>query len=599
MKLFPHAIIQAVCEMLIQSLLWGVALSGVTGLVILATRRQSAKLRYNLLVGMLALFAISLFFSFAQRIWFSEPLVRGNNVKIFQHVLVMPDTDTTGGNNYEWIMGLLRSNANIIVMIWSVVVMIRAVQLLTGLQSLYWMRRRQVFAANADWQRRLACMSHESGIRRLVRLAESGLVKVPMVIGHFKPLILVPVGMLTALPAEVVEAILFHELAHICRQDYLVNILMSSLEIVFFFNPAVLWIITCIRTERENCCDDMALIHTHDQKAYVSALVACREYAPSGEIPFAMGFGARPKPLLARAKRVLTNNNTSLNRVESVVLGLTLLMAVILTAAFSNRKQINPVFAKIKATFNTSHEVREAKHPLIQVKSDAVIHQSPVHSINNTPNHSATFKIYHIVQVGSHPDVTFDNGGLLTRLVMRNETLYQINTRKDTIISIQVNGQTMPLTDAAHYISLIDQAKKAGQDSLVAYKKYAANYQASVTSYHAKSTTYYASSTTTRPEYTPHPVATPAKLAELAPLADPDAQRVKSMISDLYKDGIIASTKGVSFKVGSKGFIVNYQQQPDAVFKKYRDKYVPDRQDGEWDWYYNFDSDKPVKPAIL
>jgi bla regulator protein BlaR1 len=80
-----------------------------------------------------------------------------------------------------------------------------------------------------------------------------------MVIGNLKPVILMPIGLLTALTTEEVEAILMHELAHIKRRDYLVNLLQSLMEIVFFFNPAVLWISQLIKAERENCCDDLAL----------------------------------------------------------------------------------------------------------------------------------------------------------------------------------------------------------------------------------------------------------------------------------------------------------------------------------------------------
>jgi len=80
-----------------------------------------------------------------------------------------------------------------------------------------------------------------------------------MVIGLVKPAILVPLGLLSNLPPGQVEAVLLHELAHIRRKDYLVNLLQSFAEAIFFFNPAVLWISSLIREERENCCYDIAI----------------------------------------------------------------------------------------------------------------------------------------------------------------------------------------------------------------------------------------------------------------------------------------------------------------------------------------------------
>src|SRR4030095_11498069 len=94
---------------------------------------------------------------------------------------------------------------------------------------------------------------------------QSSLTKVPVVIGHLKPVILFPIGILNSLPQNEVEAILLHELAHIARNDFLINLLQQFTEIIFFFNPAVIWVSSCIKSERENCCDDIAISVTQDK----------------------------------------------------------------------------------------------------------------------------------------------------------------------------------------------------------------------------------------------------------------------------------------------------------------------------------------------
>jgi GWxTD domain-containing protein len=83
-----------------------------------------------------------------------------------------------------------------------------------------------------------------------------------------------PVGLLTGLPAAQIESILLHELAHIRRHDYLVNLIQTAVESVFFYHPAVWWINHVIRTEREHCCDDLAVALTGDPHEYAAALAA-------------------------------------------------------------------------------------------------------------------------------------------------------------------------------------------------------------------------------------------------------------------------------------------------------------------------------------
>src|SRR6185295_4749276 len=87
-------------------------------------------------------------------------------------------------------------------------------------------------------------------LRRVVRVLQSSLVHVPMAIGYFKPVVLVPLGLVTGLPASQLEAILAHELAHIRRHDYLVNVLQTLIETLFFYHPAIWWLSNQIRSER-------------------------------------------------------------------------------------------------------------------------------------------------------------------------------------------------------------------------------------------------------------------------------------------------------------------------------------------------------------
>ena len=134
------------------------------------------------------------------------------------------------------------------------------------------LRSRMVRPASAEWQRTLDRLKTRISVSRPVRLLVSGLLQAPAAIGWLRPIVLVPAGALAGLPAAQIEALLLHELAHIRRHDYLVHILQSAVEAVFFYHPAVWWISGHMRAERELCCDDIAVSITGDAVIYARAL---------------------------------------------------------------------------------------------------------------------------------------------------------------------------------------------------------------------------------------------------------------------------------------------------------------------------------------
>jgi GWxTD domain-containing protein len=134
------------------------------------------------------------------------------------------------------------------------------------------LRRRGVCAAPEFWQGRVHALAARIRISRPVLLLESCIAEIPVTLGWFRPVILLPVGLLAGLPAEQVEAILMHELAHIRRADFAVNLLLSFVEGLLFYHPAVWWISRVVRTEREHCCDDAVVAGRFDARTYAAAL---------------------------------------------------------------------------------------------------------------------------------------------------------------------------------------------------------------------------------------------------------------------------------------------------------------------------------------
>lgn len=140
-------------------------------------------------------------------------------------------------------------------------------------------------------------------IARPVRVLQSTLVATPVVVGCFRSVILLPGSFIAGVPMSQLEAIIAHELAHVRRYDYLVNLLQTLVETLFFYHPAVWWLSRCLRAERENCCDDLAVSVLGNRVEYGRALLAVEEFR--GGISSSLALGARSGSLLARVKRLL------------------------------------------------------------------------------------------------------------------------------------------------------------------------------------------------------------------------------------------------------------------------------------------------------
>ena len=125
--------------------------------------------------------------------------------------------------------------------------------------------------------RSLQQIAKRLGVERAVRLLASANVDVPSVVGHFKPVILLPASLISGLTPDEIEAILAHELAHIRRHDYLINLIQTTFETLLFYHPAVWWISREIRRERENCCDDLAVQACGNRVAYARTLAMLEE----------------------------------------------------------------------------------------------------------------------------------------------------------------------------------------------------------------------------------------------------------------------------------------------------------------------------------
>ncbi|HEV8254820.1 MAG TPA: M56 family metallopeptidase [Vicinamibacteria bacterium] len=134
------------------------------------------------------------------------------------------------------------------------------------------LRRSGLHAVAEDLERAAERLCGALRVSRPVKLCVSALVEVPTVIGWLRPVILLPAGALVGLSASQLELVLAHELAHVRRSDYLVNLLQTAVETLLFYHPAVWWVSHRVRVEREHCCDDLAVAACGSALRYARAL---------------------------------------------------------------------------------------------------------------------------------------------------------------------------------------------------------------------------------------------------------------------------------------------------------------------------------------
>ncbi len=196
-----------------------------------------------------------------------------------------------------------------------------------------WFVVRRLFSRNAwpingDLADRASLIARQLGIRRAPVLLKSAPLRVPTVAGCFRAVILIPVCALTSLPPQQVEALLAHELAHVRRYDFLVNLWQTSVETLLFYHPAVWWVSRCIRIERENCCDDLAMAVLGDRLTYARALASLENLRAAQP-----ALAANGGELIPRIRRILGEPIMYAHRFSSFAAAVTALSLLLVPAA--------------------------------------------------------------------------------------------------------------------------------------------------------------------------------------------------------------------------------------------------------------------------
>ena len=326
----------------IHSLWQGLILTILAGIVIYCTGKVYASVRYGILSILFFLFIGAVITTFV--IELNKGTATSPGLRILEN---LADTNllfnqSIFGQYYIKLVAFLNANAQWIVSAWLIVLIFKSTRIIVDLLYVNRLRNQHLFSPSLEWQTKFNLLSEHLGIRKKIAFMESAKIKIPAVIGYFKPVVLIPTGILTQLPAGELESILLHELAHIRRHDYLVNFIQRVAELIFFFNPGLLWVSSLLRIERENCCDDLVISTTGNKAEYLNAIISFKEHSMK-QSGYLLGLFGQQNLLVQRMIRLVHHKNRILSPVELVFFITNIFIFVLLLSAMRKPEILNPV----------------------------------------------------------------------------------------------------------------------------------------------------------------------------------------------------------------------------------------------------------------
>jgi len=324
-SLFLHALGNAILNSMWQGfLLWIVYET-----IIISYKNRNAKFKHNLCV----LFIATSF------IWFIITLI--SRLLISQKIALAP-----GINNINTVKGtispfheILSFAANMLPYLsiaYILLLFFLMIKLFAAYKYVHFISKKNLIAPSQHLQNFAAKVAFQLKILKKIEVWISNNIEVPATIGFIKPVILIPFASVNNLSVYQLEAIILHEFSHIKRNDYLVNLLVSIIETVLFFNPFIAVFVKIIKRERENCCDDLVLQYQYDPHSYASALLRL-EQSRKATIQLALGAVSGKKQLLSRVKRI-----TGTDTVSQFNYGQKLFALLIITGIFCSLAWLSP-----------------------------------------------------------------------------------------------------------------------------------------------------------------------------------------------------------------------------------------------------------------
>ena len=354
--------------------IWQAALIAlIVGVLMLFLQKRSARLRYGIAYGAL----LTVFFMAMATFNYYYGMGVGPTMlgDAATGLMLTGEIEETAIQSFFYsITTYFAQQLPLIVTIWLLGVLFFTLRILGSLAYLHRLRHHEVYALPDVWNERAARILKKLKLQKKVKIAESALIKTPVVIGFFKPLVLLPIGTINALSYAETEAILAHEFAHVFRNDYILNLIQSVIEILFYYHPAVWWLSEVVRSERENCCDDMAVKLCGNSLDYAKALVNLQEISTASPI-LAMSFSGKKRTMLYRIQRILNQPTKRSHIMEKIMATAVLLIGFVLLSTQAKNTMTEESDAYSITVHTDAPDIEEGK-AYIRILTDTVIPES-------------------------------------------------------------------------------------------------------------------------------------------------------------------------------------------------------------------------------
>ena len=339
---FPQNLIDILGWTVFHAIWQGAIIGLVFYFLLTAQCFKSAKARFNAAWVTLFIQLLSSFttFFYIRNTFQSNPEYVENQNSNIQHHLYLSGTENISQQTslLEKLLNLPNQYIDWISWVWLIGVSLMSFRLIGGFSYLFWLNKVSNIPLPIEMNLFLEQKRKEAGIKKIMGKLSSH-IQSPIVFGHFKPILLFPLALLSKLTPEQVEAVIIHELAHVKRNDYILNIFQIFIEIIFYFHPVTWWLTSIIKREREHICDDEAAGKELNQKlSYAKALLIIQENNTISSIG-SLAFAKKPSEMYLRIKRILEPSK-NVNFMEKTTLGI-----LVLGLALGMFWQQKPIFA--------------------------------------------------------------------------------------------------------------------------------------------------------------------------------------------------------------------------------------------------------------
>jgi beta-lactamase regulating signal transducer with metallopeptidase domain len=445
MEAMVNALINAIGWSIFHSLWQGALIYGILFMVMMAFPKMAARTKHNLAFAAICVLFVAFVLNFFYTL--KVPVAGGD-----QQVAAAVDGPAASMASLVPFSTSLLNRAEqlfpYLVAIYGIGLLLQVFVLASGFRKLLQLKKATRQQVPEAWLAVFDSIMERFHIRRNVGFYLSESVNVPLVIGYFKPIVLFPVALAAQLDIDQVEAILIHELSHIRRNDYLLNLVKMVIEAVLFFNPFVWLCSRFIQIEREHACDDLVLSLTGTPLTYAHALLKLELLKVKDTPALSLAASGESQHLYQRIKRI-TDMKTNYINPKQQILSITLALATIISLAWVSPKEEKkisrvaaPETAKLAipaeecsdATIKTAANVRPAKAHRIIVTLD-------------TPKKKKTVRI-----------ITVDGNGKKTEYKSINELPDSIKADMDEP-SFFVRGFQNGIPDSASLLALRKNAQ--------------------------------------------------------------------------------------------------------------------------------------------